>query len=108
MDTNLLQLIEQQKDMLSPEHYQSIKENYDAMPEELKESIFTQIQNAAYLKKMVDEYEDQRIQALEEASKKLKEVESGYIQAYKETVRQMESEDKTADDKTADEELKNL
>jgi uncharacterized Ntn-hydrolase superfamily protein len=108
MAIDLLQFIEQQKDLLTPENYQSIKENYDAMPEELKEAIFTQLQNAAYLKKMVDEYEDQRIQALDEASKKLKEIKNGYLQTYKEAFRQMESEDKNEDGKNADDELNNL
>jgi hypothetical protein len=106
--SDLLQLIEQQKDLLSPETYQRIKDNYEAMPDELKNEILTQLQNAVFLKKMIAEYEDQRIQALNEASKKLKEIKNEYLQTYKEAFRQMESEGKNKDGQNADEYLKNL
>jgi hypothetical protein len=106
--SDLLQLIEQQKDLLSPDTYQRIKDNYEAMPDELKNEILTQLQNAVFLKKMIAEYEDQRIQALNEASNKLKEIKNEYLQTYKEAFRKMESEDKDKDGKTANEELNNL
>lgn len=108
MPTDLLQVIEKHKDLLTAENYQSIRDSYEVMPEELKETIATQLENAAYLQSMITEYEDQRIQALEEASKQLTIVKDGYVKTYKNTVLQIESEEKASDDSNAENMLQNL
>lgn len=108
MTQDLLLLLEQQKDLLYPETYTRIKENYDKMPEYLKEEISIQLQNASVLAKMAKEYESQRIFAVEEAVNHLKRIKNDAVKNYKEITAAIENEEKEGDSKVADEELNKL
>ena len=108
MAEDLLILIEKQKDLLDPETYKRIKENYNDMPDELKSEILTQLQDAVFLKEAIGEYENKRAQAIDEASAQLKDIKSGYLKTYKEAVAQIETQDKSNDSQNMDDELANL
>ena len=105
---DLLTLLEEQKDLLYPEMYKKIKDNYGNLTEEAKTVIFIQLQNASALKKIIDEYNSQRIAAVEEAGKELESIKNGCLKVYKEINQNAESEENKSDQIAAEQELNNL
>ena len=67
-----------------------------------------QLQNAAHLKKMIEEYDDQRTEVLKEASVKFHAIEEGYKNQYNESMKQIESEQQELALESAEESLENI
>ncbi len=104
----LLTTVEKQKEHLNPEVYEQVKKNIDSMPKELMEDILVQLQNAEHLRKMTQEFNDQRMAALDEASKQLTEIKQDYVTAYKEVTKEMEATEQIDDMEDAEAILKDL
>jgi hypothetical protein len=108
MAQDLLALLEQQKDLLYPETYARIKDNYNQLPDDVKDYIFTQLKNASFLAQMISEYENQRLTAVQEAIVQLNSVKNDCMQTYKQLNSAIEEDERGGDSKTADEELNSL
>jgi hypothetical protein len=108
MSQDLLTALKQQKEFLLPETYKRLKANIDKIPEEVKKQMVVQLQNAAHLKKMIDEYEDQRVEVLKGAFTKFKDAGQSYADQYNDAMQKVEEQEKEMALKNAEESLGKL
>jgi hypothetical protein len=108
MTTELLVVLEENKELMSPETYQRVIDNFDKIPDDAKNRIFVQLQNAMHLKNLIDEYDRQMIEALKDALLKFRSVEDEYEKQYNEAMQRIESQGQNADIKDAESFLNNI
>jgi len=96
MSQALLSALDQHKAHLSPEVYKKVRDNIDKIPADVEKEMLVQLQNAAHLEKLIDEYEDQRVEVLSQAAKKFMEVENKYQDGFKNALKSAEAEEKKA------------
>jgi hypothetical protein len=108
MAQDLLALLEQQKDLLYPETYARIKENYNNLPDDVKEYIFTQLKNASFLAQMISEYENQRLAAVEGAVVQLNKIKDDCVKNYKQLNAEIEADERSKESKSIDEDFNKL
>jgi len=108
MAEDFLTVLEKQKGLLTPETYHLVKDNLDKIPDEVKQRILTQLQNATAIKSLIDEYDQQRMMALKEAFYQFKEIEDSMDGHYKEAMQKAETKEQEAALESAEESLKQL
>lgn len=102
MNQDLLAALEAHKDLITPATLKNVKENIGLLPQDAKERILTQLQNAVHLKDLIEEYDDQRRTALKDAAEHLEFVEKQYDEAYKSALKKAEGLEKKEDIKSAE------
>ncbi|MCK5600785.1 hypothetical protein KAR91_02885 [Candidatus Pacearchaeota archaeon] len=108
MKEEILKLMEQLKGEISPENIKKVQDNLDAMPEEAKQRLLNQFQNAVHLKGLINEYDDQRSAVLKDAQEQFKAIEGKVEQKYKEAYKQAEEKEEIESQKNAEEALKQI
>jgi DNA-binding SARP family transcriptional activator len=103
-----LAVLEQNKGLIDPKTYQRIVDNFERIPDETKERILVQLQNAAHLKKVIDEYDSQRTEALKDAFRRLRTAEKTYEKQYYGIMKKIEAEEKGKDTDNAESALKQI
>lgn len=108
MKEEILKLMEQLKDEISPENIQKVQENLDAMPQEVQQRILNQFQNAVHLKGLINEYDDQRNAVLKDAQEQFQKIEDNVEEKFKEAYKQAEDKDALESQKNAEEALSQI
>ena len=108
MTKDFLVQLEQHKAFLKPETYERVKEHADKIPEEIQKRLIERFNKADQFKALVDEYDEQRMNALKEALEKFKEAEDHLDQQYKEAYQKIEAEEQKKAMESAEESLKQI
>ncbi len=108
MPDNFSSLLEKHKGLLKPEMHRLIVKNLDKLSGEDKQRIIDKLKDAAYIKKMIDEYDDQRMIILRQAADEFKKVEDHLNQQYEEARQKAEVREHKAEMESAEASLKQL